>query len=278
MSLRKIYLLSSCLLALCFASQSQEKNTGNFMGVKGKYNLELGAGLATYEGDLTQKSTFFGQPGFAFTLGSDYNFSEWVQLNLGFSFMRLRADDKKNSDTLLTARNLNFTSNVWDINATVQINLPSFGKFTPYVDGGIGLFHFNPTTIDRYGNKQMLHKMETEGQGLMDANRPHYLLTEVQLPFGAGVQYSLSKTMALKFDVLFRKTFTDYIDDVSTTYAEASVIDKKFPLIKQLAFRGDEIKPGAPYPSGARRGNPDKKDFYYTGQVKLVYQLKKKLL
>jgi hypothetical protein len=82
--------------------------------------------------------------------------------------------------------------------------------------------------------------------------------------------------MALKLDFLFRKTFTDYIDDVSTIYPDGSLIDKKLPLVKELSFRGDEIIPGAAYPSGTQRGNPDQKDFYYTGQVKLVYHLHEK--
>jgi hypothetical protein len=56
-------------------AQSQTPDDGRFLFTKGKYNLELGAGLATYQGDLTEKNTFFGQPGYAASLGTSYNLS-----------------------------------------------------------------------------------------------------------------------------------------------------------------------------------------------------------
>lgn len=156
----------------------------------------------------------------------------------------------------------------------MQFSPYSFGKLTPYIDAGAGLFHFNPTTIDRYGQKQHLSGLGTEGQGMSFSDNMPYILTRFEIPFGGGIQYSINKKMALKLDFLFRKTFTDYIDDVSTTYPDGTLIDKKLPIVKKLTFRGDEINPNAAYPSGGQRGNPDNKDFYYTGQVKFVYQLK----
>jgi len=38
------------------------------------------------------------------------------------------------------------------------------------------------------------------------------------VPFGFGFKYSLSKRIGLNFEWGMRKTFTDYIDDVSKTY------------------------------------------------------------
>jgi len=270
--------LMSCLLVFSYGvkAQSQTPDDSRSLFTKGKYNLELGAGLATYQGDLTEKSTFFGQPGYAASIGSSYNLSNELSLGLGFSYMKLKADDKENNKAALKARNLNFESNVWDINLTLQFSPYTAGKFTPYIDAGAGLFHFNPRTIDRYGHEQHLEELGTEGQGMAIPGNSYYLLTQFQIPFGAGIQYAMNNRMALKLDFLFRKTFTDYIDDVSTIYPDGSLIDKKLPIVKELAFRGDEIKPGAVYPSGAQRGNADKKDFYYTGQVKFVYQLHKK--
>ena len=277
----QIAMLTSCLLSLSVISNAQDKKLDydpQSMFTKGKYNIEIGAGLATYEGDLKEKGIFFGQPGYDASIGSSYNFSKQLSLGLGFSYMELKADDKKNDKPALKARNLNFKSNVWEVNLTLQYNPYTFGKLTPYIDGGIGLFHFNPTTIDRNGQKQYLQQLGTEGQGMMLSSRPYYILTHVDIPFGAGVQYSINKRMALKLDFLFRKTFTDYIDDVSTTYPDGTLIDKKLPIVKRLTFRGDEINPSTQYPSGGQRGNPDNKDFYYTGQVKFVYQLNEKLL
>ena len=268
--------LVTSLLVLSFGSNAQQKSTNGVpsLFVKGKYNIEIGAGLSAYEGDLTEKSSFFGQPAYAASIGSSYNFSKHFSLGLGFSYLKLKADDKKNDKAALKGRNLNFESRVWDINLTLQFNPYTFGKLTPYIDAGVGLFHFNPTTVDRYGKKQKLAELGTEGQGMADPDNTYYLLTQPQIPFGIGVQYAINSRMALKLDFLFRKIFTDYLDDVSTTYPDALLIDKKLPIVKQLTFRGDEINPGYAYPGGGQRGNPDNKDFYYIGQVKLVYQLK----
>lgn len=277
--MRTAFFLISCLLIFSpgLRVQGQAPDDARSMFTKGKYNIEVGVGAASYLGDLTEKSTFFGQAGYAASIGSSYNLSKQLSLGLGFSYMKLKADDKENDKAVLRARNLNFESKVWDINLTLRWSPYTIGNFTPYIDAGVGLFHFNPTTIDRYGNKQHLEELGTEGQGLADQDNTYYLLTRFQIPFGAGIQYAINQRMALKLDFLFRKTFTDYIDDVSTIYPDGSLIDKKLPIVKQLTFRGDEIKPGAPYPSGAQRGNPDKKDFYYSGQIKFVYQLNKKL-
>jgi len=271
--MRTASILTCCMLLLSFHLKAQDYDVRS-MFAKGKRTFEIGAGVASYQGDLTEKTSFFGQPGYAASIGSNYNLTNQLSLGFGFSYMKLKSDDKKNDKAALRTRNLNFESNVWDINLMLQFSPYSFGKFSPYVDAGVGLYHFNPTTIDRYGDEQHLEELGTEGQGLADPDNPYYLLTQFQIPFGAGLHYSINKKMALKLDFLFRKTFTDYIDDVSTIYPDGSLIDKKLPIVKELAFRGDEIKPGAPYPSGAQRGNPDKKDFYYTGQVKFVYQLK----
>jgi opacity protein-like surface antigen len=279
--MRTASILTGGLLFFSFSVMAQDKTSGldvRSMFAKGKYNIEVGAGAASYEGDLTEKTSFFGQPGYAASLGSSYNLSNKLSLGLGFSYLKLKADDKKNDKPVLKARNLNFESNVWDINLTLQLHPYTFGKLTPYIDGGIGLFHFNPTTVDRYGTKQHLASLGTEGQGMANPDNSFYIQTQVQIPFGLGVQYALNKRMALKLDFLFRKTFTDYIDDVSTTYPDGTLIDKKLPIIKQLSFRGDEINPSAIYPSRTQRGNADNKDFYYTGQIKFVYQLNKKLL
>jgi hypothetical protein len=50
----------SCLLVFCYSvkAQSQTPDDSRSAFTKGKYNLEVGAGLATYQGDLTEKSTF----------------------------------------------------------------------------------------------------------------------------------------------------------------------------------------------------------------------------
>ncbi len=73
-----------------------------------------------------------------------------------------------------------------------------------------------------------------------------------------------------------RKLFTDYLDDVSGTYADSAYLSNNRSLSSsKLAFRGNEILNGENYPAeGAQRGNPKSKDWYYTGVIRFSYYLK----
>ena len=52
----------------------------------------------------------------------------------------------------------------------------------------------------------------------MDGFSERYRLTEVAIPMGLGVKYRLTERFILGLDAGLRKTFTDYLDDVSGTY------------------------------------------------------------
>ena len=68
----------------------------------------------------------------------------------------------------------------------------------------------------------MVHssRTRTEGQGTTSfQNRKPYSLTQLSIPFGGGVKIGVSDDFNIIIEYGLRKTFTDYIDDVSTTYA-----------------------------------------------------------
>ena len=62
---------------------------------------------------------------------------------------------------------------------------------TPYVFAGIALYHFNPYTTDTSGTKYFLKPLSTEGEGFVQGKN-NYNLTQLAIPFGAGVKLSLS--------------------------------------------------------------------------------------
>ena len=71
-------------------------------------------------------------------------------------------------------------------------------------------------------------------------------------------------------EVGWRKTFTDYLDDVSTDYIDNATIPSS--IGKRLADRSPE-KNLPPFPAGAERGNPSRKDAYMLLSGKLEYYL-----
>jgi len=146
-------------------------------------------------------------------------------------------------------RNLSFKSFVYEMQVTGElyplqaISKNSKLKIMPYVGTGIGLFHFNPKA-ELNSEWYSLHSMHLEGQGFAEyPERSNYKLLQLYIPLTVGVKYRISEKNLLSLNLIFRKTFTDYIDDVSTTYIDPALFDKYLSsntasIAKQLYYRG----------------------------------------
>jgi opacity protein-like surface antigen len=232
-------------------------------------------GGANYQGDLKAHSVSMAQARFLIGLGARYDLTDHISARSYFTFTSLHADDKNGTASMQT-RNLNFTTKIFDWELTGQYSLFSFNDkwWTPYVFAGIGLFHFNPYTKDVAGNKVFLQPLSTEGEGFIPGIK-NYKRTQFSIPFGLGAEYSLDEDRRLGVEFGYRKTFTDYIDDVSGDYVDqTALLNARGQTAVDLAWRGDE-KGGVPYPAaGDTRGGPRYKDSYYyvaiTYTVRLV--------
>ena len=237
-------------------------------------------GGSAYYGDLIQGSPLLKQVSGAFSLGGSYDITDQLRARITFSGLGVKANDQDNANIIYKERNLNFKSFIFDINLAAEydfLNNVDQYSFTPYVFGGPGLFFFNPTTTDRFGNKQKLREWGTEGQGLASfPDRKPYSLTQFNIGFGAGIRVDLSDQLQIGTEIFIRKTFTDYIDDVSqNSYVNpATFIAEGNAFSQFLSYRGDE----APINKGFRgesmpRGNSGEKDLFYSFQLKLTYKL-----
>lgn len=256
--------------------------TSSFAKAQGNGELSFGAGVASYYGDLMESNhAFFSQPNYAFTLGGQYYFSPKWSIRGDFSVLKVGAADSKNKRADLKARNLSFKSGIWELSAEGQYDILDIQsgerQFTPYLFGGFGIFHFNPYTTDRNGNKVYLQTMGTEGQGLSAyPDRKPYKKTQLNLPFGIGVKYVLNDRMVVGLEFKYRYIDTDYLDDVSTDkYPDYNVLYAKNPNLPGLTYRGDELPGGSTYPKNSvlPRGNPNNNDSYYSVQAKLIWRL-----
>jgi len=221
-------------------------------------------GLAGYQGDLKSKSITLSQTRIMGSIGVRYDLSEKLTARSYLTLTSLRADDSKGT-TLMKQRNLNFRTKLFDWELTAQYHLFSLNDkwWTPYVFAGIGLYHFNPYTMDSAGNKVFLKPLSTEGEGFTQGVN-NYKLTGVSLPIGLGISYALNEDMRLGLEFGYRKTFTDYLDDVSGNYVDRTALfNARGQTAVDFAWRGEEFN-SAPYPAaGSPRGNPDQKDGYY---------------
>lgn len=252
--------LSFCILSLVPAAQG--------------LHLSLFLGTSNYKGDLQDKVFTFDEAHLAGGLGFSYDLSNRVAVRAGFKIGKLSADDKNGPNK---ARNLNFTSQLTEGDIDIQYFITPMGlhSLSPYVFGGIALYHFDPYTFDSTGNKYFLRYLSTEGEGFVPG-RKVYHITQLGIPFGAGVKLWLSDNINAGFEVGFRKLFTDYLDDVSSSYVdEGSLLTNRGVKAVELAYRGDEVKDGSPvYPAGGtQRGNSVNKDSYYFAGFTLSVRL-----
>jgi opacity protein-like surface antigen len=232
-----------------------------------KIHITVFGGFSNYRFTLNQSHAAFGA-------GLQYEISEKFAARANITFGKISGDDKYNTKNAV--RNLSFSSPITDIHVGLEYYLlnPYQSGLVPYIFAGISRFSFNPSAIDTNGRKAFLQPLSTEGQGFYQG-RKKYQLSQFSIPFGGGVKFSLSDNIRVGLEVGLRKTNTDYLDDVSTTYVDQAVLfANRGAQAVELAFRGDELKTGLAYPAdGAQRGSPKSKDWYYFSGLTLSFRL-----
>jgi hypothetical protein len=161
----------------------------------------------------------------------------------------------------------------------------------------VAIFSFNPkakyegpwqttTQGEPYSGWYELQPLGTEGQGTTEyPDREPYALTQVSLPFGMGIKWNFTQTLSLSLEWGMRKTFTDYIDDVSTTYVDPELLKSENTEIAMfLANRTFEDVADAynnQYPvaeakdmEGQQRGNSENDDWYSFLGITLSFNIK----
>lgn len=236
------------------------------------------AGIANYKGDLQYnpnkgKQISFKQPHIAAGIGIEYEITSKIYARAAITLGKIGADDKKQSGQ--QQRNLNFTSSIFDVMLAGEYYIldPYDHKIIPYVFAGIAYFHYNPYTFDTANQKVFLQPLSTEGEGFV-AGRTVYKLSQIAIPFGGGIKFALSDDVRVGIEMSLRKTFTDYLDDVSTMYVDPNILlANKGQRSVDLSYRGDEVGAG-PYPAaGTPRGTLAAKDWYYFTGLTFSFRL-----
>ncbi len=225
--------------------------------------------------------------------------NEWLGVRAAADIGKLDGQDRiidtKGVDELWRKqRNLDFRTNLSEAYIAAEVfplMLLNSGeedykpRLRPYGVIGVGVFHFNPqgSLTDANGNKTWyyLQPLHTEGEGFAEVpQRTNYSLTQLNIPMGFGAKYYISDRVNLSLEVLHRKTFTDYIDDVSTEYIDPNLFDQH--LTPQNATIAREIfdKTSSIYVAGAtrfspgsQRGNPNQNDAYFSVSLKFAVRL-----
>jgi len=244
-----------------------------------RWQVTAFGGISNYQGDMQEKRLTTSQSHGAFGLGVAYDLTDHIVLRSGLTYGKITGDDKLATDDFLRLRNLNFTSKILEFSLLAEYDFFSLQekRFTPYVFAGLGIFGFDPYTTDTLGTRYYLQPLGTEGQGLsIDPSNKPYHRVQPSIPFGLGIKLRVTENITLGYELGMRKTFTDYLDDISNRYTDAAVLlAERGPKAVELSYRGGELKDGDPaYPAeGTKRGGSEYKDWYYFQGITLNYRL-----
>ncbi|MEQ1733959.1 MAG: DUF6089 family protein [Bacteroidia bacterium] len=280
MTLKPIQLLKQaayiCVLVF-FATTANLRAQAVMKGFYGKeFGLSLGA--AYYIGDINPMIPLVGarpSVGAYFRLNRDYRWS----FRTNFVYGKVTANDANNKLEALRNRNLTFQSNVFEVSEQVEFNFwpyrvdESNYAFSPYAFIGLGAFYFNPKAV--YNNELLaLQPLATEGQGLLNYRKPYNRIA-LNMPLGMGIKVGLQEKWTVQLEFSIRKTNTDYIDDVSSTYKDPKLIKANTGVA--AAALSDPSTTASTFANvGHLRGNPDTNDWYGFTHVSLSYSLPNK--
>ena len=241
-----------------------------------KPNTEIGIllGASYYLGDLNTVHSYQSSPaaGLVIRKNIDKRFAYKAEI----MYLNLRSDERDSDDTIAASRGLHFRSPVYELSGQVEFNFLPYDPgnplytWTPFVYGGVSIFNFNPQAENKNGDWVDLQEMGTEGQGSTTfPDRQKYSLIQFSAALGGGVKIAVSNSFNIIFEYSTRKTFTDYLDDVSTTFPGNGLQDMTQSEMEMSDPLGTHLKDD-------QRGNSDKNDWYSFAGITLSFKLANK--
>ncbi|MEZ4756832.1 MAG: DUF6089 family protein [Flavobacteriales bacterium] len=264
--------------------------------VKAQYAWDFGLhlGAANYLGEMGGKD----QPRRDFVWDMKLGQTRWtvggfarrkinrlISVNGGLMYMRIQGADALSTYRPRVGRNLNFRNDMLELYVRPEFtifqdnDLGGRGRYKTdfrlfgYV--GIAALYHNPKgQIDRNGDFFALQPLQTE---LVD-----YSNLTVAIPAGIGFHFTKKRRHRFGWDMGWRTTFTDYLDDVSTVYADPAALPggaggDAAQLANQTLF-AYTLDPTLPHPNnytpGSLRGDPTHNDSYLTMTLTYSYVLR----
>jgi hypothetical protein len=205
-----------------------------------------------------------------------YRFGESTGVQLGLNYIRIGGHDSLSTNAGRAGRNLGFRNTIWELAVRGEYYFYSTNDvggrgryqldFKAYLFGGVAGFLHNPQSYYQ-GDWVSLQPLATEGIT--------YSKLQFAIPVGVGFFYTYKRVHRIGWDFNVRKTFTDYLDDVSGNY----IAHPEGSTSGELANRytGDYTTVDAvQYEQGSIRGNPKKSDWYLTTGLSYSYVMRGK--
>ncbi|MEK6615749.1 MAG: DUF6089 family protein [Bacteroidota bacterium] len=286
--MRKFLFLTLLLCIIVSIADAQKRRRGGFSGKKPPYRYELigSLGAANFLGDLGGADQI-GTNGLKDlelvlirpTLGASIRIKaqQYFSVKTNFYWGMIEGKDKLTKEYFRNARNLNFKSNIFELSGQVEFNFirekkghvykirgvrgMSHKERQVYLLGGAGGVYFNPKGQYLNGSYYALQPLHTEGVT--------YSRITALLFVGGGTRLAINRYWGVGFELGMRKTFTDYLDDVSTNYPDPAIFNGD---PKAIYFSNPTT--GTCYPCiGEQRGDSKDKDAYMFGVFTVGYKV-----
>jgi hypothetical protein len=250
-----------------------------------KKELIFGLGATQFIGDVggansvgsdySVKDLDFRATRFSGVIGYRYRFAPMLATTSVLNFGMLAGDDAYTKDLVRNSRNLHFRSFVVEFNQRIELILFSSEGFVSsrykrksrikneriYLFTGVGVNFFHSQA--KYNDKWVgLRDLKTEGQGLEGGAKVYQPFTAT-IPFGIGIRKSIARMWTIGIEASYVKTFTDYIDDVSTVYYDPA----KLGSIEAQILSNPAVQNASWFNVGSQRGDSQKDSYYYLNFV-----------
>jgi hypothetical protein len=225
MNMKKITKAIYCLLFLYVSLNTLKAQN---------YEFGIFAGTTNYQGDLADGLIQLKETQPAGGLIFRYSPFSFTSIRFGFTTGKLFGNDATSKRDYIRERGFSFVSNVKELSMMTEFHLPYYGsadygifkiKLSPFILVGMGLTIVNgqpkaPTDLVPYPFPEFNSKK-------------NFLV----MPIGGGIKLQVSDHIAISGEWATRKTYSDYIDGISTA------------------------------------GNPDRDDWYMFGGLAITYKV-----
>lgn len=318
-------LITPLLLLIFTLALATEAEAQRFTKRKRYASFGVSLNAMNYFGDIVPEPDFTS---FRFkstrpNIGITYTYRVFPRISYraGLSWGRIVGDDAKSASATegenrgRYQRNLSFRNDIKEFSFVGMVDLfenrynyRRRPDFVPYAFAGVALFHHNPKAYYESGSHPglsaaddiatgwyALQPLGTQGQYANGEGYPDaYKRVQIAIPMGLGVRYKLDRRWDMSFEIGWRKTFTDYLDDASGAYASKADIlagggdnPKAAALLSDRSAEGpfqSEVQAdpsGTPYKrlqgfgttSDLRRGNKSDDDWYIVSGLTVNYIL-----
>ena len=275
--MRKLIVISFLFVSL--SSYAQYAYDYGFHAGVANYLGEIGGKEGTrrnFISDIKLNKTQFTVGGFA-----RYKFLPNLSIKGGLNWLRIEGADKLSTNPARVGRNLSFRNDLIEAELTAQVfffDIQDLGKTYKYQNDlkmyaftGIAGFFSNPKA--NYNGKWVaLQPLRTEGI--------QYSKFGAAVPLGVGMFVTMKRKHRFGWEFSWRTTFTDYLDDISTVYADPKTLDS--PEAIALSNRRGEVgnregvAAAANYTPGSKRGDPSHNDSYLSTSFYYSYVVRGK--